>query len=192
MMNTAFFGCFILTNPLFSVSLEALKHRRLTPRLGVFFMPRRISGGRKPKKSGRYSGIKHPARGNTGTASMRGVETRHLRGGFLRTLLKHRPMKNRKKGSLAPALTPAPAAQEIDWSCIFRMEDAICRVWTISDMLVGRLTKELDDDSENKVSGKVAAGLQLIESEAFNSLQDAFDQVTDYCRQLRNQTQGRN
>ena len=33
----------------------------------------------------------------------------------------------------------------------------------------------------------VAAGLQLLETEALNSLEDAFDQVTAYCRQLRNQ-----
>ena len=99
-------------------------------------------------------------------------------------------MKNRKSGSLAPALTPAPTAQEIDWKCIFRMEEAIYRVWTISDMVVDRLTKELDD-TENKFSGRVAAGLQLLETEALNSLEDAFDQVTAYCRQLRNQNQER-
>ena len=99
-------------------------------------------------------------------------------------------MKKHKSGSIAPALTPALSAQEIDWKCIFRMEEAIYRVWTISDMVVDRLTKELNE-TENKFSGKVAAGLQLLETEALQSLEDAFDQVTAYCRHLRNQNQER-
>ena len=176
---TVLFGCFFLTAFPFSANLTALKDYRSNAPSGAFFVP---CSGARPQKPTRWVNRReyNTRKGNNATAVIRGVEARHQQQTESNT------MKNRKSGSLAPALTPAQAAQEIDWKCIFRMEEAIYRVWTISDMVVDRLTKELDD-TENKFSGKVAAGLQLLETEALNSLEDAFDQVTAYCRQLRNQ-----
>ena len=81
------------------------------------------------------------------------------------------------------AATPA-ASQEIDWTCIFRMEEAISRVWAITDMVMDRCIKEIES-SGNENTQAIASGLKLLENESFTDLESAFDQVTAYCRNLR-------
>ena len=88
------------------------------------------------------------------------------------------------------AATPA-APQEIDWTCIFRMEEAIARVWAITDLVVDRCLKEIES-SGNEKAGEIATGLKLLEIESFTDLESAFDQVTAYCRNLRGVGVGKN
>lgn len=97
-------------------------------------------------------------------------------------------MKTRQREGLARASTVTPTPP--DWSCIFRMENAIYRVWTLTDLVVEHLTKQLEA-SESDIRSKSAVGLQALEIEALNALEDAFNDVTTYCRHLRNQTQER-
>ena len=88
------------------------------------------------------------------------------------------------------AATPA-APQEIDWTCIFRMEEAIARAWAITDMVVDRCLKEIEANGNEKTRS-IAAGLKLLEIESFTNLESAFDQVTAYCRNLRGIGVGKN
>jgi len=90
-----------------------------------------------------------------------------------------------KKNDSAVTAEAQKAVQEKDWKCILRLEDSILKTWSLTRMVIEILTRQLDERGHYMES--VAAGIQLLESSAFNDMDEAFTEVTAYCNHLRNQ-----
>ena len=169
--SSVWFGCFLLTAAALQCQVRGTEIETVNaPSWRIFYA--RTAGGRPtPRRVNRQE--YNTRKGNTASASLCVVETRHLRG--VTTTTKIEKMKNE---------TAAPS-----WGSILRLEDAIYRVSAVADLVISRYLATIPDEDQSPHQSRVFAGIMALESTTFAELEAAFSEVTAYAKHLREQNE---